>query len=71
MALVQLDPNAIEILSRIVKTEKYESASDAIRHLNNQAALQKAVIHNQENEISALKDEIERLKGIMQTAGIV
>ena len=54
--MVELDSNAIEILSRIVKREKYESGSDAIRHLENQCVLQKAVIHQQENEVQKLEE---------------
>ncbi len=33
-ASVELDIEAVDILSKIVKKEKYENASDAIRHMN-------------------------------------
>lgn len=71
MALVEFDSNAVVILSRLIKREELESAGDAIRFLDNGYTLQKAVIHQQENEITKREAEIERLKGIMATAGIV
>lgn len=71
MSQVELDNNAIDILNRIVLREHYENPSDAIRHLDNLSVLQGATIHKQDNEIAKLENEIERLNGIMETAGIV
>jgi len=57
MPQVELDNDVIDILNRIVLREKYETPSDAIRHLNNLSNLQGAVIRNQDKEIDELKKE--------------
>lgn len=65
MVKVDLDNSAIDILNRIVLREKYETPSDAIRHLDNEHVLQAAVIHKQDNQITQLENRIERLKELI------
>ena len=71
MSQVELDNAVIGILNIYVLREKLESPSDAIRFLDNGYTLQKAVIHQQENEIRKQEDEIERLKFELRTVEAV
>lgn len=64
LAAVELDSEAIQILSKILKREEYKTLSDVIRHLNNLCNIQEAVINKQDKEIDKLEKEIERFKEI-------